>query len=144
LQGCYSLARDFVTWQIQKSGALMKVLILLLALLCLLVFVVWDRHRIGRSDDGSDIRKKFQDGLNPLQSAKWQATGALALMAFIVAGTQWFDPSNPPFSGRWAALKTVIFGALGTYGLAYLYAGVALAFALYAWSDWKRIHASKK
>lgn len=105
----------------------MPILIFIGLMLALLAFIAWDRHRLTVS--------KFTPGKKtPYSDPKFLGILGVSLMMAIMAAAQWFQPSLPPFSGKFSYIYSVMHSLMGTHGPAWLFSGLALLFAIQAFA----------
>jgi hypothetical protein len=73
-------------------------------------------------------------------AAVWWGLGA----CFVVLGLQqWFNPSLPPFTGRWSWVDTIAFNAMGQHGPAYMHMGIGAILLIAGCLKWLE-HRSQK
>lgn len=110
----------------------MAILISIGALLALLAFIAWDRRRIANSQPTVLSVGKSRFGSN------FRANGfaAVALVAAVMALSEYLQPRVPPFTGRWSFVYEFAY-ATGPFGLVLYWTLLAAAFAVAALAAWR-------
>ena len=122
----------------------MYVLLLLLALVGLLAFFVWDRRRLQSGAVTPLPRAALARGWSPRPLLVWPMHAGFSLCMAVLAALEFRAPSVPPFSGKWSAVKELAYTTFGTFGLAYVWSAVSLlllVLALVAWRTRARARA---
>jgi hypothetical protein len=110
----------------------MAILIGVGALLALLAFIAWDRRRIANSQPNAigEGRSRFGSNL------RVNGLAAGALMAAVMALSEYLQPHVPPFTGRWSFVYEFAY-ATGPFGLVLCWTLLAAAFAVAALAAWR-------
>ena len=108
----------------------------LIALVGFFIFVRCDQRRLRKRDHLSD-RAVLNDGESRGSSLMPFASLGVALMAGLLAASQWVNPPNARSTGRWSLLWNTLLDALGTYGPALFSSALALVFAIAGSASWR-------
>ena len=110
----------------------MAMLIGIGALLLLLASIAWDGRRIANSQPAVLGEKKSRVKSN----FRANAFAAVALLAAVMALSEYFQPRVLPFTGRWSVVYE--FGyAMGPFGLVLYWTLLGAAFAVAAVAAWR-------
>lgn len=112
----------------------MPVLLLLLALLALLIFIVWERRRPGTPLTRNQMAKGWSLPARR-QGPVWLGLG---LMCAVMSLSQWLSPSLPPFSGRGAGLAALLHAHGGPQAIALAWATAALVLLVLGIVAWRQ------
>ena len=110
----------------------MAILIGIGALLALLAFIAWDRRRIVNSQPAALGKGRSRFGSN----LRANGFAAGALMAAMMALSEYLQPHVPPFTGRWSFVYEFAY-ATGPFGLVLYWTLLAAAFTAAALSAWR-------
>ena len=110
----------------------MAILIGFGALLVLLAFIAWDRRRIANPQPAVLGGGKSRFGSN----LRANGFAAVALMAAVMALSEYLQPRVPPFIGRWSFVYEFAY-ATGLFGLVLYWTLLAAAFAAAAVAAWR-------
>ena len=114
----------------------MPVLFILGTLVALLAFIAWDRRRGTGGAVKPLPRSALAKGWSSSQAGKWQVPGALSLVTASMSILEWFEPSAPPFAGRWSFIYSFMHSTFGAYGRAYWWAACSILLLLVAVRRW--------
>ena len=117
---------------------MLVVAIFVAVLLAFWVYVRWDGKRLRNAPIAPLSRAEMEAGYIPGRIEKWPVFLAVAFFAALLALLEWQMPSRPPFTGRWSAMKALVFEALGGAGLLAVYVTVAAAFVGAALASYRR------
>jgi hypothetical protein len=67
---------------------------------------------------------------------KAMASLGIGCCFLLLAMADWFDPSKPPFTGRWGWLKSAAYEAFGLHGAVVLYCVIGAAFVIAGCVKW--------
>ena len=73
----------------------------------------------------------------------WHAFLLMAVVAAFLAYSEWTKPSSPPFSGRGAILRRLVFEIFGQEGLFGLLLSAAFLLVGYSFHLWRREQKGK-
>lgn len=110
-------------------------LIGLLLLLGLAIFIVWDGRQLRKPSLDTLPADIHQKGFVPGVLGVWKLLAGMASVSFILAVHDYYEPSSPPFVGRGAFLRELVysvFGPSGLIGLSILFGLLLLYFAYWA------------
>lgn len=110
---------------------MIAVLILLLFLLGLWAFIVWDRKLLSDTEENPMSREAMKKGFTPSGVVAWQVWISLGTVSAFLAFTEWRTPSHPPFSGRWSWVNASIYQIFGEKGMVAAYSAVACCAIFY-------------
>lgn len=110
---------------------------LLVALFAFWAYIRWDARRLRDAPVTPIARPQMERGFKPAGIVKWQVYLGLGCIAGLLAFLEWQAPSQPPFSGRWSAVKSLVFEVLGRNGLVGVYIAIAVALLLAALSSFR-------
>lgn len=114
----------------------MYVLLALSALVLFLGFVVWDRRRLQSGKVQPMPRRALSRGWRPTPLLVWPVYAGLALCAAVLGTVELYEPSQPPFTGRWPSLYASAHATLGRFGVAYYWFGASALLCLAALAKW--------
>jgi hypothetical protein len=111
----------------------MLVILLIVFLLALWAFIVWERRR----NIPPVSRTAMARGWSVSPLAKWHAHAGLSAVSAAMAANTWVNPSHPPFTGRLSSVVAFAYAQFGPHGEAYLWGTVAIALAVFALAQWR-------
>lgn len=117
---------------------LLELLLLLLPMGGLLVFILWDRHRLQSRRVDPLPRQRMAKGFTPSGLVMWQARFVFGLVCVAMTAVEWQRPSRPPFSGRWAWFNRAVYDNLGPSGLMWVWLLAAACLVASAWPSIRR------
>lgn len=112
------------------------------ALVALLLFIAWDRKRIGSSKRGAGKPLAVIESAAESSSRAVKLFLGLALVMASLGIAEYLSPSQPPFSGRYSFFKQTLFthfGAIGVAGFWFAISASMLAIARYIWRHTPKI-----
>lgn len=104
----------------------------------LLVFIIWDGHRLRRTKVDAVPREVMRKGFAPRGLIHWQIWLGMSVVTGALAFSEWQNPSRPPFSGQWRWLNELAYGALGARGVFALFALYCAGSVCYGLVLWQR------
>jgi hypothetical protein len=99
----------------------------------LLIFIIWDRRR----PIAPPSREAMKSGWPKSEISKWPVFAGFSLISAALGMVEWFNPSHPPFTGRWLLVRAALYDAIGSRGFAYLLAALAVGLAIAAAFQWR-------
>jgi hypothetical protein len=121
----------------RTKPTIMEVPLLLLSLVALLAFFIWDRRRLQSGAVKPLSREALAKGWSARPLLVWPIHAALSLCMAVLAIVEYRAPSLPPFRGKWSFVKEFAFSTFGTFGLAYVWSAVSLLLLLLALAAWR-------
>jgi hypothetical protein len=123
----------YITLALKTHQLHMPVILLIVFLLALWAFIVWDRRR----SISPLSRTAMARGWSASPLVKWPAHAGLSAVSAAMAAAAWVNPSHPPFTGRLSSVVAFAYAQFGPRGEAYLWGVVAIALAVLALAQWR-------
>ena len=110
----------------------MELALFLIAMLAFWLFIRIDRRRANDARASALPRERLIGGFTPGLAGAWIPYAAC--LALCIMGAVFFalHPTSPPFDGRWSVVNAAVYGALGAYGMSYIYTLGAVLTAAHA------------
>ena len=118
----------------------MAVAIFIVLLLSLLVFIIWDRRR----PIAPLSREAMKNGWPKSRTSKWPVFAGFSATSATLGIADWFNPSHPPFTGRWSLVRAALYDNIGSTGFAYFLAALTVGLAIAAVVQWRSEVSSRK
>ena len=97
---------------------------------------MWERRRLQSGKVTPLSRQALAGGWRPKPALVWPLHAGISLCAALLTASEFFSPSQPPFSGRMSSIYRAAHGMLGIYGVAYFWLAVSLVLLLLALIYW--------
>ena len=112
----------------------MEILFGVFLLIARLVFILWDSRRINSGVIARNDLRKLRDSRFNRKPDRIYLSIGFSLFTGLFALAEWLSPQMPPFAGRMSWLKSILYEAVGMYGMAAAATCASISLAVSAWS----------